>query len=88
MQFVEQSRVLDGDDRRSGEVLDQIDLLVAEGADFLTKDGDRADPAGDELAEEALFGVEARCGFDAFGRRARSPLGMILERLFMIPPRN
>jgi hypothetical protein len=42
-------------------------------------------PAGDELAEEALFGVEARRGFDAFGRRARSRLGMILERLFMIP---
>ena len=30
-QFVEQSRVLDGDDRLSGEVRNQLDLLVGEG---------------------------------------------------------
>ncbi len=34
-QFVEQPRVLDSDDGLGGEVLNQIDLLVCEGADFL-----------------------------------------------------
>ena len=34
-QFVEQPRVLDGDDRLGGEVLDQFDLLVGERANFL-----------------------------------------------------
>ena len=30
-QLVEQARVLDGDDRLGGEILDQLDLLVGEG---------------------------------------------------------
>ena len=40
--LVEQSRILDGDDRLSGEVLHQLDLLVGEGANFLAVDGERA----------------------------------------------
>ena len=35
-QFVEQPRVLDGDDGLRGEILDQFDLLVGEGTNFLT----------------------------------------------------
>ena len=42
-QFVEQPRVLDGDDRLVGEGLDQRDLLVAERPHFLAVNGDRAD---------------------------------------------
>src|SRR5215831_5656570 len=42
-QLVEQARVLDGDDRLAGEVLDQLDLLVSERAHLLTIDGDRTD---------------------------------------------
>ena len=42
-QFVEQPRVLDGDDGLGGEVLYQRDLLVGEWADFLAVDGDGAD---------------------------------------------
>ena len=42
-EFVEQTRVLDGDDRLRGEVLDQLDLLVGERADLLAEDADRAD---------------------------------------------
>ena len=42
-QFVEQPRVLDGDDRLGGEVRDQLDLLVGERANFLAIDGDGAD---------------------------------------------
>ena len=42
-QFVEQPRVLDGDDGLSGEVLDQFDLLVGEGTNFLTVQGEHAD---------------------------------------------
>ena len=34
-QFVEQPRVLDGDDGLRGEVLDEFDLLVGEGTNFL-----------------------------------------------------
>ena len=34
-QFVEQSRVLDGDNGLGGEVLDQFDLLLGEGTNFL-----------------------------------------------------
>ena len=37
-QFVEQPRVLDGDDGLGGEVLHQLDLLVGEGADLLAVD--------------------------------------------------
>ena len=44
-QLVEQPRVLDGDDRLGGEVLDQLDLLVGERPDFLAVDDDRADRA-------------------------------------------
>ena len=40
-QFVEQPRVLDGDDGLGGEVRDQRDLLVGEGANFLAVDGER-----------------------------------------------
>ena len=42
-QFVEQPRVLDGDDGLGGEVRDQLDLLVGEGTDFLAIDSDDAD---------------------------------------------
>src|SRR5262249_30050351 len=34
-QLVEQARVLNGDDSLAGEVLDQLDLFVGEGADLL-----------------------------------------------------
>ena len=37
-QFVEQPRILDGDDRLGGKVLDQFDLLVAERANLLPVD--------------------------------------------------
>ena len=37
-QFVEQPRVLDGDDRLRGEVLDELDLLFGKGPHFLTID--------------------------------------------------
>ena len=37
-QLVEQPRVLDGDDRLGGEILDQLDLLVGERADLLAVD--------------------------------------------------
>ena len=42
-QFVEQPRVLDGDDGLGGEVLHQLDLLVGERAHLLAVDGDGAD---------------------------------------------
>ena len=42
-QLVEQARVLDGDDGLSGEVRDQLDLLVGERTDLLAVDGDRTD---------------------------------------------
>ena len=42
-QLVEQSRVLDGDDGLSGEVLDQLNLLVGERADLLAIDENGAD---------------------------------------------
>ena len=35
LQLVEQPRILDGDDRLGGEVLDQFDLLVGEGTNLL-----------------------------------------------------
>ena len=42
-QFVEQPRVLDGDDGLSGEALDQRDLLVGKGPNFLAVESERAD---------------------------------------------
>ena len=42
-QFVEQPRVLDGDDGLGGEVLHQLDLLVSEWPDFLPVDDNSAD---------------------------------------------
>jgi hypothetical protein len=42
-QFVEQPRVLDGDDGLSGEVLYQRDLFVGEWPDFLSVDADDTD---------------------------------------------
>ena len=42
-QFVEQPRVLDGDDRLRGEVRQKLDLLFGEGTDFLAINGDGAD---------------------------------------------
>ena len=42
-QFVEQPRVLDGDDGLGGEVLHQLDLLVGERPDLLAVDEDSAD---------------------------------------------
>ena len=38
-QFIEQPRVLDGDDGLGGEVLHQCDLLVGERPHFLAIDG-------------------------------------------------
>ena len=42
-QLIEQPRVLEGDHRLSGEVLDQLDLLVGEWADLLAVNDDSAD---------------------------------------------
>ena len=42
-ELLEQPRILDGDDRLGGEVLDQLDLLVGERPDLLTLDVDGAD---------------------------------------------
>src|SRR6516225_7090397 len=42
-ELVEQSRVLNGDDRLSGEVLDEINLLVGEWANFLAIEENSAD---------------------------------------------
>ena len=42
-QFVEQARVLNGDDGLSGEVLHERDLLVGEGMDFLAVNDDNAE---------------------------------------------
>ncbi len=42
-QFVEQPRVLDGDDGLLGKVGDQLDLLVGERTDLVPEDGDGAD---------------------------------------------
>jgi hypothetical protein len=42
-QLVEQSRILDGDDRLAGEVRDQINLLVGEWSDFLAVDNNAPD---------------------------------------------
>src|SRR5262249_36429476 len=39
-QFIEEPRVLDGDDRLGGEICHQLNLLVREGTNFLTKDDD------------------------------------------------
>jgi hypothetical protein len=39
-QFVEQPRILDGDDGLAGEACHQLDLLIGEGTNFLTEDGD------------------------------------------------
>src|SRR6516225_3798924 len=44
-QLVEQARVLDGDDRLGGEVLDQLDLLVGERLNLLVIDVDGANQA-------------------------------------------
>ena len=42
-QLVEQAGVLDSDDGLSGEIGDQLDLLVGEWPDLLAVDADRAD---------------------------------------------
>ena len=42
-QFVEQSRILDGDDCLVGEGLDQLDLLVGEGLHLVAVDDEYAD---------------------------------------------
>ena len=42
-QFVEQPRVLDGDDGLGGEVLDEFDLLVAKRTDHLAVEHKRTD---------------------------------------------
>jgi hypothetical protein len=42
-QLTEQPHILDRDDRLSGEVSDQLDLLVGEWAHFLTINGDGPD---------------------------------------------
>ena len=48
-QLVEQPRVLDGDDGLVGEILDQLDLLVGERANFLAIDDDSR-PASSSLS--------------------------------------
>jgi hypothetical protein len=40
-QFIQQAHVLDRDDGLLGEIAQQLDLLVGEGADLLTEDADR-----------------------------------------------
>jgi hypothetical protein len=42
-QLAEQAGVFNGDDGLLGEVADEFDLLVGEGADFLTVNTDGAD---------------------------------------------
>src|SRR5262249_18401291 len=42
-QFVEQARVLDGDDGLLSEILQQLDLLVSKGVNLLTENVDDAD---------------------------------------------
>src|SRR5947209_2696366 len=42
-QLAEQPRVLDGDDGLSGEVSNQLDLLIRERPHLLTEDGDEPD---------------------------------------------
>ena len=42
-QFAEQPRILDGDDGLSGEVCDQLDLLVGKGTNFLAGQGEHTD---------------------------------------------
>src|SRR4029077_1668904 len=42
-QFLKQPRVLDGDDSLGSEVLDEVDLFVCEGANFLAVNDQRAD---------------------------------------------
>src|SRR5262249_7771000 len=42
-QLVEQARIFDGDDCLIGKIRYQLDLLVSERPDFLTKDGDSSD---------------------------------------------
>src|SRR6266700_7569510 len=39
-QFIEQTRILDGDDGLLGEIAHQLDMLLAEGAYLLAKDHD------------------------------------------------
>src|SRR3974377_499644 len=43
VQLIEQPRVLDGDDSLGGEILNQINLLVGEGAALLPVDANRTD---------------------------------------------
>ena len=69
-QFVEQPRVLDGDDGLGGEVREQLDLLVSERADLLAIDVDRADQLV-SLSIGTLSTVRA-AGIDAQLRAARS----------------
>ncbi len=45
-QFPEQTRVLNGDNRLSGEIAQQLNLLVAERPDLLSIDPDCADQLG------------------------------------------
>ena len=69
LQLGEQADVLDGDDRLVGEDLQQGDLLVGEGLDFLTAHGERADGVplskhghGDEGAVSNLLGRRPEVG--------------------------
>ena len=58
-QFVEQPRVLDGDDRLGGEVLHQLDLLVGERPHLLAIDHDRADRCSLSFSSGTLSSVRA-----------------------------
>ena len=58
-QFVEQPRVLDGDDSLGGKILYQRDLLVGEGADFLAIHGECADQFVVLSSGTANFGSHA-----------------------------
>ena len=63
-QLVEQAGVLDGDDGLAGEICDQLDLLVGEGAYLLAIDGDGAD----QLISFSIGTDEQRAGAAEVGQ--------------------
>src|SRR5262249_47779368 len=77
--FIEQSRVLDGDDGLGSEVLYQLNLLVGEWADFLAIDRNSADQfivfehwhhENGASAAHVDDGLNGRMTFEVSGRRA------------------
>ena len=78
-QFVEQPRVLDGDDRLRGEVLQQFDLLVGERPHLLAVDAEHAD----KLAILEHRNVDQRAGAAALREDDRRLLAG--EVAFVLP---